>query len=638
MARPNPRLIALAAAVAVLLLAFAAAPRLLTGFVAERLHAAAARRGYEASWSRLGLRFTGLTLERLRVTRAGGDTAIAVDSLDISLRVRPLFFLQIRPARMRVVDATVHAGGAAGAEEDPLDVVPPEPPAAGGGTPRPADPGVREAADALIRLLLVPARDLPELDLTHVTLATGSADDAAGGPALHLESMRLRHLSGGERGERSSLEARGVARLQREVPFTFDLTYDRRDRVTGHARLGIPDRARGTLEPLVITLDGRFVQRRRAGTVSIDSTLLTFGEIPVRVFGLLERRGPRIHLDLAADSLTDSRWRRSVPRPVLGPLLELEIGGAWDQRLAFDLDLAQPDGVQFDADVVSRGMRIERTGALTVFGLDQPFVARIHLPKRTVERDLSERNPHFRPLGAIDSNLVHAVVTNEDGAFYRHGGFNLEAVRQSIAENARAGRFRRGAGTITMQLARNLYLGHERTLSRKWQEVALAWILEHLTPVTKERLLEIYLNIIEWGPDVHGADEATRFYFGHDASHASIDEALFLATVVPAPSRWKWRLERDGALRHGTRAQMHFIGRRMIDKGWLRPGDLPPADSLRIELLGPARDLMLPAIAAVDDPRFEPMAEDTARADTARADTVRADTTRDSAATPQVPN
>lgn len=628
MARSNPRLIALIAVVAVLLLALAAAPRLMTGFVVERLHAAAARRGYEASWSRLALRFPGLTLERLRVTRAGGDTAIAVDSLDVSLRLRPLLALRIRPARVRAVNAIVRSGGGTAAvEDDPLDVVPPEPPAAGEGTPRPADPRVRDAADALIRLLLVPARDLPELDLTHVTLAAGSAGAADGALALHLESMRLRHQRGGERGERSTLEARGVARLQRAVPFTFDMTYDRRDRVTGHARLAIPDPARGTLEPLVITLDGRFGQRRRAGAVSIDSTLLTFGDIPVRVSGRLERKGPRLHLDLAADSLTDSRWRRSVPRPVLGPLLELQIGGAWDQRLAFDLDLAQPDSVQFDADVIAHDMRIERTGSLNVFGLAGPFVARIHLPKRTVERDLSERNPHFRPLAAIDSNLVHAVVTNEDGAFFRHGGFNLDAVRQSIAENARAGRFRRGAGTITMQLVRNLYLGHERTLSRKWQEVALAWVLEHLTPVTKERLLEIYLNIIEWGPDVHGADEATRFYFSHDASRVSIDEALFLATVVPAPSRWKWRLERDGALRHGTRAQMHFIGRRMIDKGWLRREDLPPADSLRIELLGPARDLMLPAIAAVDDPRFEAVAPDTGRIEATPADTS-ADSTR----------
>src|SRR5207247_9455699 len=145
------------------------------------------------------------------------------------------------------------------------------------------------------------------------------------------------------------------------------------------------------------------------------------------------------------------------------------------------------------------------------------------------------------PLAAIDTLLVNAVVTNEDGGFFRHRGFNIEAVRGAIAANARAGSYRRGAGTITMQLVRNLYLGHARTLSRKAQEVVLAWVLEHLTYVSKRRLLEIYLNVIEWGPGVHGADEAARYYFGRDASRLTVAQALFLATALPAPTKWRYR-------------------------------------------------------------------------------------------------
>src|SRR6185369_13127004 len=180
------------------------------------------------------------------------------------------------------------------------------------------------------------------------------------------------------------------------------------------------------------------------------------------------------------------------------------------------------------------------------------------------------------------------------GGFFRHRGFNTDAMRAAFAANLRAGAYRRGAGTITMQLARNLWLGHERTLSRKAQEVVLAWILEHLTGVPKRRLLEIYLNIIEWGPAVHGADEASRFYFDHDAGSLTVPEALFLATVVPAPSRWRWRFDDNGELRRFTQAQMHFIGRAMVAKGWLDPAQLPGTDSLRVELRGPARDIVMP--------------------------------------------
>jgi membrane peptidoglycan carboxypeptidase len=77
------------------------------------------------------------------------------------------------------------------------------------------------------------------------------------------------------------------------------------------------------------------------------------------------------------------------------------------------------------------------------------------------------------------------VLTNEDGGFYHHRGFNTAAIQGAIAENLRAGAFRRGAGTITMQLVRNLFLGHQRTLSRKGQEVVLAWVLEHMTGLSK---------------------------------------------------------------------------------------------------------------------------------------------------------
>ena len=211
---------------------------------------------------------------------------------------------------------------------------------------------------------------------------------------------------------------------------------------------------------------------------------------------------------------------------------------------------------------------------------------------------MSSLNPFFRPLDGIDSILVHAVLTNEDGGFYHHRGFNTDAIKLAIAANVKAGAWRRGAGTVTMQLARNLWLGHARTLSRKAQEVVLAWVLEHLTGVSKRRLLEIYLNIIEWGPDVQGAAEATRYYFDADPGRVTVDEALFLATVVPAPTKWRYRFAPDGSLKPFERAQMHFIGRAMIAKGWLDPALLPAAESLRVTLRGPARGALFPPDSA----------------------------------------
>jgi len=120
-------------------------------------------------------------------------------------------------------------------------------------------------------------------------------------------------------------------------------------------------------------------------------------------------------------------------------------------------------------------------------------------------------------------------------------------------------------------------------------EALVAVALEATVP--KWRLLEIYLNIIEWGPEVHGAEEAARYYFATDAAALSLEESLFMAIVVPSPSKWKWRFKPDGTLRPYARAQMRFIAGKMAAKGWLDPSQVPVADSIRVTLRGPAREL-----------------------------------------------
>jgi len=377
------------------------------------------------------------------------------------------------------------------------------------------------------------------------------------------------------------------------------LSYGRDDRLEGEAAFAIPSPTGAAPETLALALFGTVRQEHAAGRITLaEGTWLSIGGIPVEVSGSMLRAGPHFALALAADSLTEERIRSGLPSVLLGRLNEVSMRGSFDYRLNVDLDFDHPEDMEFQADVVPHGLRLDPAETrLHLAGLDAPFTAAIHLPRGRIEhRDLSSANPHFRTLEAMDSLLTWSVVTNEDGGFYGHRGFNVGAVKASVAENIRAGAYRRGAGTITMQLARNLYLGHDRTLSRKFQEVVLAWILEQLTGVSKRRLLEIYLNIIEWGPEVHGADEAVHYYFGHDAGEVPIAEALFLATVIPAPRKWRWRFDDAGALRPFARDQMHFIGRAMIAKGVLSPDALPPADSLRVELRGPAREVLFPVM------------------------------------------
>ncbi len=356
----------------------------------------------------------------------------------------------------------------------------------------------------------------------------------------------------------------------------------------------------GRTTSLPFLIEGHVTQDRRAGVLRIaDDTRVSVGAIALRLGGEVRRKGPRFAGALEVDGLTATDVQHHLPRAVLGPLADVPVAGTWDWRASVVLDVASPDSARFTADVIPHGLALAGSDAQLRLGrLAGPFVAEIHVPRGLVRRDLSDANPHYRPLARISPLLQHALLTNEDGSFYQHRGFNTGAIQGAMAANLRSGSFKRGAGTITMQLARNLFLGHRRTLSRKGQEVVLAWMLEHLTGLGKDRLLEIYLNIIEWGPGVHGADEAARFYFDKDASDLTLDEALFLTVIVPSPSRWRSRVNPDGTLRPWARAQMAYIARKMVSREWLSPEQVPSAEALSITLRGEAARAIAPADSA----------------------------------------
>jgi transglycosylase-like protein len=571
-------------------------------FAAGRIRAAAAARGLTISWRKLTVSGLGqVRLSRVVAARAaaGGapDSLFQADSLAVAIDLGSLWSLRPRPGSLGLWHAQIRLPARSTAEPDTL--VPDDRPAGHASKEDPARAArLRHSAESWVRLLFVPARRLPRLELNDVEISTGN-DDEESIRGLRIAWLDLKPVEGGVR-----LSTVGSLQLDRGVPFHATFTYDHEDRIRGGARFLIPDSARARTDPLLITAEGRLHQdfRRRLVTVG-EGTRVTIGQLPLRIEGRLAARGPALYLAVRADGLTEERIKHSLPPAVLGPLLRVGVRGSWDHRVALDLDLARPDSVRFDADVVPHRLVLDpaRT-SLPLLRLGEPFVAVILLPHGArATRELSGNNPHFRTLDAISPDLVHAVVTNEDGGFFGHHGFNTEAMKQAIAENLKAGAYRRGAGTITMQLARNLYTGHARTLSRKGQEIVLAWILEHLAGVSKDRLLEIYLNIIEWGPGIHGADEAARFYFDRDAHDLTLDQSLFLATVIPSPSRWRSRLDANGDARRYVKAQMHFIGRAMIAKGWLAPEALPPADSLRVELAGPARAIFFPETARADD-------------------------------------
>jgi hypothetical protein len=161
--------------------------------------------------------------------------------------------------------------------------------------------------------------------------------------------------------------------------------------------------------------------------------------------------------------------------------------------------------------------------------------------RRTI--DLSSESADFIPLEEVPPLFIRALLLAEDTNFYGHSGVDLSEVPAALATNWKRGTTARGASTITQQLAKNLFLTREKRLSRKLQELAIALLIE--STITKRRILEIYLNIIEWGPKIYGLRPASLHYFGMQPEDLTPKQAAFLVTLIPGPIKFQ-RSIRDG--------------------------------------------------------------------------------------------
>jgi monofunctional biosynthetic peptidoglycan transglycosylase len=149
---------------------------------------------------------------------------------------------------------------------------------------------------------------------------------------------------------------------------------------------------------------------------------------------------------------------------------------------------------------------------------------------------VGQRNPAWTPLAHIPPALQWGVIVAEDDTFYQHEGFNFAAMRDAMWEDIKRRKPVRGGSTITQQLAKNLYLSREKSLSRKLKEAVLTCKLEwHLS---KKRIMELYLNVIEWGPGVYGVGEASWYYFRKSPPDLDFFESVLLAAIIPSPRRY----------------------------------------------------------------------------------------------------
>jgi hypothetical protein len=362
-----------------------------------------------------------------------------------------------------------------------------------------------------------------------------------------------------------------------------------------------------------------------ADFLSLDSTtVVTFNETKFHpYFNLTERkieentekRAPRnkenmfykffnkyiVSMSVQTDKTITQKFINSLPDALFSHIKGMEATGSFSYRLDFNLDIHKPDNMVFESTISKDNLHITKYGLANIAKLNESFKHTPYERGRAMRSFIvGAENPNFVLYENISPYVKKAILTTEDPSFMYHRGFVNEAFRQSIAKNIRTGKFARGASTISMQLVKNVFLTREKTMARKLEEILLVYILENNYLVSKERMFEVYLNLIEWGPNVYGIGEASKFYFQKNPSELNLNEALYLASIVPSPKGFMYKFEKDGTMREYMERSFKFIANKMVSRSLILPEDTVGL-TYKINITGPAKTYIFKNDSIVND-------------------------------------
>lgn len=293
------------------------------------------------------------------------------------------------------------------------------------------------------------------------------------------------------------------------------------------------------------------------------------------------------------------------PKGLFESLDGLKVTGKVKYALNFHLDTSIPDSVKFTSSLTPNQFKIISWGKTNLQKINNAFVYTPYeygKPMRNIT--IGPANPNFTPLNEISNNYKNALLTAEDPSFMSHKGFVMESFRKSFAVNFKEKRFVRGGSTISMQLVKNVFLSRNKTLSRKAEEILIVWLIENNRLISKQRMLEVYFNIIEMGKNVYGIGEASRYYFGKTPANLTIGEGIFLANIVPRPKIALYKFKGDGGLKDYMYPYFRFMGNIMARRG-LTPPDTSGYGFYNVRLREGLRQYLLPDTATLDTTAFD---------------------------------
>ena len=310
--------------------------------------------------------------------------------------------------------------------------------------------------------------------------------------------------------------------------------------------------------------------------MAIDSSsTLQMNNVKIHPFAEYNTEEDTVYkLRITIPKMKAQQFITSLPKGLFSHFEGMETVGNFDYKLDYKFVKNKPNQLVFESKLTKENLKIIKYGEANLSKLNSEF------PYRAIDKGVLQRpifvgssNPNFTPLNQISPYLKKCVLTSEDPSFFSHRGFINDAFKQSILKNIRTKKFSRGASTISMQLVKNVFLTREKTLSRKLEEILLVYILENNRIASKERMLEVYFNVIEWGPNVYGIGEAANFYFNKTPATLTLKECLFLASIVPKPKKFMYEFDGEGFLKAIENKKQQFISNLMLRRGLITPDD-----------------------------------------------------------------
>lgn len=353
----------------------------------------------------------------------------------------------------------------------------------------------------------------------------------SGGP-ISLAQIGAKEGAGGLADvNRATITSRGSAILKADASqLTIDADIGVRDLGLSHPKLA-DDVVHGLEASMLLkaTYDDK-------GALSISDAQGTLGALRLRFNGSIVDAHDHLESALTFDAPTAAcqSLLDSIPTALVPDVHDMEVTGTFGATGKLAFDTRELDDLELSYRIDDKCKFVHAPEEFDRERFTHPFEHQVYLPDgTTAQEETGPGSDAWVDLERISPFMQVAVLTTEDGAFFKHHGFNHAAIRASIIANLKAGKFVRGASTISMQLTKNLFLSREKTVSRKLEEVILTDYEEQT--FSKNEIMELYLNVIEFGPDVYGIGGAAEHYFARKPDELNLAESLFLSSLLPNP-------------------------------------------------------------------------------------------------------